>query len=305
MKNNYTVTKNSFLKILVLIELVVILKALRPLIDNIVITDDFKFTLYILIPFFLAILFNFLAEVQVNGSYKNDPYRVNLRNSAAVKGKEDIVDVAIEVGIFSRTQNFKNDPRGNIMLIKSAYTVSMIIVLIVLSSYFIFSAIYPFMTINLNINYKDILAGYLTAIAAINGLYWLEKSKHKEKWNYLSAEYNKIITERDYSKPIQTMNNNISVLLNALAIDIIITMMWGHRSFKELFLNEAKKAVDHFIGNTTCSLMLLKDFHFSEAELIFILENYQRELMSYKSLTNFDATSKGNWLERAKQELNP
>lgn len=265
--------------------------------------DDLRYFIFLISPFILFILGHWIYDLFFAHSYRSDQVRVKLRNSASVKEEPRSSDKFVESFIFGRTENFKNDPRGNVIFLKSLHTVSLVVVTCAGITFLIFILCLPCQTLNIDVTIKDEITLLLAVMAAVNGLSWLENRKIAEKWNYLSGLYNKLIDKKS-SEISSGKRTERSLQLNALAIDILVTMMWGHRSFKELFLLESQKAVSYFCGyreDNPISLLNKKNkFHFSEAELLFILENYQRYLLGYDSIKNINVYS-CDWLTNVKK----
>lgn len=280
--------------------------------------------LYIsLVPFAIAVILNYVYDWYDYYKYYDDHLRVKLRNTS-INSPNKGFDGHFESLVFGRTTNFKNNASGNLILFKACNTVSVLILLVLPLAYYIllpsykiiFTSIKPVLSGSidnekagiLGLTFKDITLIYFTALASINGLCWLEKNKFKEKWNYLCAMYNDYIKSQDYleSAKIKSkftiVNNKKSVLLNALAIDAIVTMMWGHRSFKELVLKECILAAKYINNNKDFNVKEgLLNFYFSESELLFVLENYQKHLIGNEYvISGFDLNDK-NWFDKAKK----
>jgi hypothetical protein len=116
-------------------------------------------------------------------------------------------------------------------------------------------------------NYFLIFGSYLTLI---NTFYWAEKNKLKDKWQYLAGLYNQTLLQRANKE----MNE---ILSNALAIDIVTTMMWGHRSFSEIVrveLNEAISKIDESWKREDFENKL-KTHKLTEVEAMKLLEDNQ------------------------------
>lgn len=178
----------------------------------------------------------------------------------------------IEKVIFLRIDLFKNNPRGNFLWLKTIIHFTIIYCLIFIAYIYIFDESTLKEQFKEGRNYFLILGSYLTLI---NTFYWAEKTKLKDKWQYLATLYNQTLNVRDdESKHL--------ILSNALAIDIVTTMMWGHRSFTEIVKTELEEAISNLDDQIRKDIIANKfDNHqLKEFEAIKLLEDYQKVLFS-------------------------
>lgn len=180
-----------------------------------------------------------------------------------------LLNFIIEKIIFLRIDLFKNYPRGNFLWVK---TVAHVTILYCIAGMVLYSNLSSesFKSCFNGINPAVVLGTYFTLISTF---YWSEKSKLKDKWQYLATMYNQILL--NWNDPVKHQ-----LLSNALAIDTVVTMMWGHRSFSSIVYSELKVAIlaesdkdrERYLSKFANNLL-------QESEVIKILENHQLRLM--------------------------
>lgn len=176
----------------------------------------------------------------------------------------------IEKIIFLRIDLFKNNPRGNFLWFKTILHFTILYSLLFIFYIYVFDEETLKKQFEDGRNYFLVLGSYLTLI---NTFYWAEKSKLKDKWQYLATLYNQTLNVRDNE-------GKHLILSNALAIDIITTMMWGHRSFTEIVKTEIDEAISSLENQLEKEHLQEKfeNHQLKEFEAIKLLEDYQKVL---------------------------
>lgn len=180
----------------------------------------------------------------------------------------------IENIILCRWQSFKNDPRSNYLVIKSGFTVIIIFGLIYILGVILYHIIPISFETSMNgyikNNLNKIIIGFFGSTSLV---YWQTAKMYQKKWLYCSELYNKIICLDPNEK-----EGVYRVLSNALAIDLVILDLWAHRSFKELFRDELKLAIDKEGDLKNYYLSKMIDGKLSESEAMAILQKHQYKL---------------------------
>lgn len=180
----------------------------------------------------------------------------------------------IEKLIFFRLDSFKNNPRGNFI-----FLISLLRVL----GFSLLLGVFCYITnAQIDLNERTLTLFFGIYFTAVNALYFYKRRVFKEKWEYLAKLYNDLLASIPTSSAYQ-----YCLLENTLAIDIVTTGMWGHRSFSGIAYSECKKAIDYF--ETHPELLELekeiieqkenKIITLTEIQALGLLETYQIELL--------------------------
>lgn len=270
---------------------------------NLQIRKDILYLLTLVCPF-VAFIFNyFIANMLNKPNVKN---KLLIMLSDNVDGKYSVSSL-IEIVFWGRTFNFKNNPSGNFIFLRSVLIVSWVVIAICLTSLPILRLdlrdFYPYMSINTSINIENIFIFYSSFMTAVGTVFWYERNKYKEKWEYIQGMYNDLLCCDDKDEPLKS---------NALAIDCVTLLQWGHRSVQELVYSECVKAIKltfEDLSNYEVTERLKcknKKECFSESEIIFILENYQTYIIS-KIENSTDLSVRGkisdvDWYKKLKEK---
>ena len=183
--------------------------------------------------------------------------------------------VLVEKAIFLRVDAYKNNPRGNFIWIISFLRVSFYYILLI-SIYTYFYSIECFINIFETNSYYFIVI-IATFFTLVNTVYNSIKQTFKSKWEYLANLYN--ITLKNIEN-----ENLYNLHENTLAIDIIVSMMWGHRSFDSIAYAEVLTALDYFKEADSSFyddyITKFNESDLTESNAIKILEKYQLVLLN-------------------------
>lgn len=191
----------------------------------------------------------------------------------------ETIHFVLEKAVFLRVDAYKNYPRGNFLFLRSCIQVTLIYTIIIS----IVSYGQNFLPDNLKPSNGSTTLGAMFTFAGsyfalIFTFYWNEKNKYKDKWVYLANLYNEII--KNYKSEIHN-----ELMSNSLAIDTVVLMMWNHRSFKYIVMNELEIAINNINDDK-------KKYHFieklenkklTENEVIKLLEDYQLNLIEKRN----------------------
>ncbi len=170
-----------------------------------------------------------------------------------------------ETFILLRTTRFKNNPSGTsffyIAVGKAALFVNSTLL------------IYIFYIKNLlkHIHAElDPITVSASIVAIVATFYWNERQNYISKWEYLANLYNKHLEF--------TLREQREAIITSLAHDILLTEMWGHRTFKVLLSDVIREAEGD--ANSTHELFLT---HSSARKLV---EKYsEKVLKEFKEVT--------------------
>ncbi|WP_290736377.1 hypothetical protein [Halobacteriovorax sp. JY17] len=229
-------------------------------------------------PFILGmILFRILNSFLFN-KYLSDKLRIVLKNDSAGSFTS-----FFDTFCWANTCNFKNNPSSNIIFFRSIYIVSFFTIIIIISStltmLLVCGEVPNSNSLIKKLDYIHFITFYFAYFSAFSTLFWKERNKFKEKWEYLNNLYNDLLDDNVHVQEIK---------LNALSIDCIVMLQWGHRSLRELVYIEVFTAVSYFFTDESKESIASKvnTATFTEKEIIFLLENYQTYLDQKSSTQN-------------------
>lgn len=186
----------------------------------------------------------------------------------------------IERLILFKWQCFKNNPRGNNLVIRAVFIATLIPAYMLLLMWLLnfFFGITDFYSGAIREkfdfhHYKEYLLPLLAVIIVIYGSIW--KDFHS-KWEYCSNLFNDILKCND--------EEVVSNLCASLSIDLITLDLWAHRSFKETFHEELITAIKE--KYQTSALPIIEEAEnglMSETRAMEILTDYQAKLVSIRS----------------------
>jgi hypothetical protein len=199
--------------------------------------------------------------------------------------------VSVELGIDSknalkcpvRLAEETHKPGGNFLLLRSAYTTTILTVLGLLAG-LAFGVVLLRFGSDPNKSILDHLQSVFTSneikavfafLGAISLSYWNMSNIFNRQWTYCADLYNKILQEGD-----DDARQSLKV---SLAIDLLILDLWAHRSFRELFRDELFLAIDSHYSDSGNR----KDLHrkanagdLTENEANNLLEDRLRKLLA-------------------------
>lgn len=144
-------------------------------------------------------------------------------------GIHEWVNYFFEQFLFFRWMLFKNHPRSNLLLIRSA-----LIMGIFSSLYYLLFSSFNFILMGIDID--PIIA---VSIAIIIG-YWNMAHSFQAKTNYLSNMYNEMIKEWGLGHHYSAKMISINLSIQTLTLDL-----WGHRIYGPLFVKTLDEAIDY------------------------------------------------------------
>lgn len=216
-------------------------------------------------------------------------------NSAKIVLKEnysrsDIIHFVIEKCILCKWQTFKNNPRGNNLILRALwisiflpmiFLVFLIVGKMILEGFFV-ENLYTFFNKSSFSEFNESLfsfkffKNYLLPWLGLNLIIYANLWKdYHSKWSYCSSLYNEIIKQN-----CEKVQRN---LISNFAIDLLCLDMWAHRSFYSSFRNSVEEAIEHkYQDCQSCQITKLNSGNFSENEIAEILEDYQSELVENK-----------------------
>lgn len=149
----------------------------------------------------------------------------------SIEGFQDVFNSFFEYFIFFRWIYFKNNPRGNLLLIRAILAVGLL-------GFLYYSFFSSFRLIIAGIDVDPVIA---MAIFITIG-YWNMSSVFHKKSNYCASLYN------EYLKQVGSGNKNSALLLgNLLAINLLALDLWAHRTFSSLFAEYLELAIKNTV----------------------------------------------------------
>lgn len=175
----------------------------------------------------------------------------------------------LEHFVFWRLSKFKNDPRGNYLLIRSfliVFSVFIFPVFCISLGIIVFEYLGKIENVAEYINLRNGLKVFFTFLGSTTVSYWNMNNLFNKKWTYCANLYNKV-AEFSSSKNGGDANE---LLENTLAIDLLTLDLWAHRSFADHFSEELWLAVndkykDPGIIDDICSKINKKELKEHEA----------------------------------------
>jgi ABC-type multidrug transport system fused ATPase/permease subunit len=187
---------------------------------------------------------------------------IKLRESR-ISSITDFINWFLEYFIFFKWIYFKNRPRANFLLLRSAMVVSFFSI----HYYYFFSS---FDLLIMGIDIDPVIA--LTIFITIG--YWNMSTSHHRKSVDLTNLYNQYLAELGKGH-----KNSAEMLLNSLAIQVLTVDFWAHRFFSEHFEEALKKAIAQSDNpNKWAALFEAGKMHSREARVL--LQNQQRKLIN-------------------------
>ena len=219
--------------------------------------------------------------------------RIILKGDYSVKA---IIHIVIENLILCKWQIFKNNPRGNVLILRSLwislFLPTLILLILLLFKYLLSdssaNSVYTFFNKNDSLEMKEYIfnfrffKSYLLPWLGLNLIIYsnLWKDYHT-KWSYCSALYNEIAK--------QSCDKVRRNLISNFAIDLLFLDMWAHRSFYGSFRTSVEDAIEHkYSSCTECQIERLNRGEFTENEIAKILEQYQSDLTDGKFELNYE-----------------
>ena len=206
-----------------------------------------------------------LNKDSVAASSEEVPQKVKLRSDK----NEGMVIRLIELIVFCRLQFFRNQCRGNYILIQSLWPILMLAVIVILGS--------QFLGPRFGISFDLSLLNYTKLglfIGAWSANHWRERAIFYDKWKYLAGLYNEVLKQKE---------DVSDVLQCALAIDILTLGFWAHRSYQELFRDALVLAVRECREEPAEMIRRIFRGEMSEDEALKILEDHQKSIFKRAS----------------------
>lgn len=152
----------------------------------------------------------------------------------------DVLNMFFEYFVFYRWIYFKNRPRGNLLLIRSALSVGVY-------SFIFFYFFYDFGLVLEGIEIDPVIA---LAGAVVVG-YWNMTSVFHKKSASCANMYLEMIKVGGAGQTITA-----KLLSNALAIELMTMDLWAHRMYRSLFTKNLYRAIEHAYSEHSSKLDL-------------------------------------------------
>jgi hypothetical protein len=195
----------------------------------------------------------------------------------------------LEHYVFWRIPKFKNNPRGNYILIRaflivfSVFILACITGLIMLSLFSVIPQFTPWDGLTQLLTVENFIKLFIGFLGSTTVSYWNINSLFNRKWTYSANLYNKIVEHRSSSTSCSTQ------LENAFAIDLLTLDLWAHRSYADLFAHELERCIlDKYsdLGNRSDWFEKINNDNLTESEAWELLNYRHSNIVALHSGSN-------------------